>query len=188
MGRSVLEAKALFADDNPVMSLAPRTGKTTRGWAWTYIQDERPWNGEAPPTAQYRFSADRKAAHPKAQLKGFAGWMLSHGYAGTAALARAGPVREVACLAHVRRKFFDFHSAQGPAIAAKALERFAALYAIEKDARATPRSPAGKAPPFARPAESARRPGRKSCETAARNSGRATPSLRSGPPPSPVSS
>ena len=94
--------------------------------------------GEAPPAAWYRFSADRKAAHPKAHLEGFAGWMHSDGYAGFGALARAGPVREVACLAHVRRKFFDVHAAQGSAIAAEALKRIATLYAIEKDIRRQP--------------------------------------------------
>ena len=66
--------------------------------------------------------------HPKAHLAGYAGWMHSDDYAGFGVLARAGPVREVACLAHVRRKFFDVHAAQGSAIAAEALERIAALY------------------------------------------------------------
>ena len=42
------------------------------------------------------------------------------------------------CLAHVRRKFFDVHAARGSAIAAEALERIAALYAIEKEARGQP--------------------------------------------------
>lgn len=74
-----------------------------------------------------RFSSDRKAAHPQEHLAGFSGWMHSDGYAGFGALARAGPVREVACLAHVRRKFFDVHAAHGSAIAAEALERIAAL-------------------------------------------------------------
>ena len=64
--------------------------------------------------------------------------MHTDGYAGFGRLARAGPVREVACLAHVRRKFFDVHAAQGSAIAAEALERLAALYAIEKEARGQP--------------------------------------------------
>ena len=134
----MLSGQALFADDTPVKLLAPGTGKTATGRAWTYVRDERPWAGEAPPAAWYRFSADRKAAHPKAHLEGFAGWMHSDGYAGFGALARAGPVREVACLAHVRRKFFDVHAAQGSAIAAEALERIAALYAIEKEARGQP--------------------------------------------------
>ncbi len=135
VGRHVLAGQALFADDTPVKLLAPGTGKTATGRAWTYVRDERPWNGEAPPAAWYRFSADRKAVHPKTHLAGFTGWMHSDGYAGFGALARAGPVREVACLAHVRRKFFDVHAAQGSAIAAEALERIAALYAIEKEVR-----------------------------------------------------
>lgn len=85
IGRHVLAGQALFADDTPVKLLAPGTGRTATGRAWTYVRDERPWQGEAPPAAWYRFSADRKAAHPKA---------------------------------HVRRKFFDVHAAQGSAIAA----------------------------------------------------------------------
>ena len=109
-----------------------------QGRVWTYVRDERPWRGGAPPAAWYRFSADRKAEHPKAHLAGFGGWIHTDGYAGFGKLARAGPVREVACLAHVRRKFFDVHAAQGSAIAAEALERLAALYAIEKEARGQP--------------------------------------------------
>ena len=81
------------------------------------MRDERPWKGEPPPAASYRFSGDRKAEHPKSHLAGFGGWMHSDGYAGFGKLARAGPIREVACLAHVRRKFFDVHAAQGSAIA-----------------------------------------------------------------------
>lgn len=46
-------------------------------------------------------------------------------------LYRSGRVREVACMAHVRRKFFDVYASQGSAIAAEALQRIAALYAIE---------------------------------------------------------
>ena len=134
----MLAGHALFADDTPVKVLAPGTGKTSTGRAWIYVRDERPWKGEAPPAAWYRFSADRKAEHPKAHLTGFGGWMHSDGYAGFGKLARAGPVREVACLAHVRRKFFDVHAAQGSAIAAEALERIAALYAVEKEARGQP--------------------------------------------------
>ena len=94
----MLAGQALFADDTPVKLLAPGTGRTATGRVWTHVRDERPWNGAAPPAAWYRFSADRKAVHPKGHLEGFAGWMHTDGYAGFGALARAGPVREVACL------------------------------------------------------------------------------------------
>ena len=51
IGRHVLAGQALFADDTPVKLLAPGTGKTATGRAWTYVRDERPWAGEAPPAA-----------------------------------------------------------------------------------------------------------------------------------------
>ena len=41
-------------------------------------------------------------------------------------------VTEVACWAHVRRKFFDVHKANGSAIAREALERIGALFDIER--------------------------------------------------------
>ena len=135
VGRHVLAGQAIFADDTPVKMLAPGTGKTATGRAWTYVRDERPWAGEGAPAAWYRFSTDRKAHHPKAHLAGFAGWMHADGYAGFERLIRAGPIREVACLAHIRRKFFDVHQAQGSAVAAEALKRIAALYAIEEQIR-----------------------------------------------------
>jgi len=90
IGRHVLAGQALFADDTPVKLLAPGTGRTATGRVWTYVRDERPSNGEAPPAAWYRFSADRKAAHPKGHLEGFAGWMHTDGYAGFGAWRAPG--------------------------------------------------------------------------------------------------
>ena len=98
----------------------------------------RPWAGEGAPAAWYRFSVDRKAHHPKEDLAGFAGWMHADGYAGFERLIRAGPIREVACMAHIRRKFFDVHQAQGSAVAAEALTRIAALHALEEQIRGQP--------------------------------------------------
>jgi transposase len=60
------------------------------------------------------------------------------GYAGFNELYRSGEIREVACMAHVRRKFVDIHRAQGSAIADEAIQRIAQLYAIEKEARGSP--------------------------------------------------
>ena len=44
----------------------------------------------------------------------------------------------MACLAHVRRKFFDVHQARGSAVAAEALTRIASLYALEEPIRGHP--------------------------------------------------
>lgn len=64
--------------------------------------------------------------------------MHADGYAGFEDLYRTGGIREVACMAHVRRKFVDIHRAQGSAIADEAITRIAQLYAIEKEARGSP--------------------------------------------------
>jgi hypothetical protein len=138
IGRHVLSAEAIFADDTPVQMLAPGTGKTQTARLWTYARDERPWGGNAPPAAWYRFSGDRKGQHPKDHLARFRGWMHADGYAGFEDLYRSGAIREVACMAHVRRKFVDIHRSQGSPIAEEAIGRIAQLYAVEKEARGSP--------------------------------------------------
>ena len=64
--------------------------------------------------------------------------MHADGYAGFNELFRSGGVREVACLAHIRRKFVDVFQAEGSLIAEEALKRIAGLYAVEKEGRGQP--------------------------------------------------
>jgi len=135
IGRHVLAGRAIFADDTPVAMLAPGTGKTQTARLWAYGRDERPWGSTIPPASWYQFSSDRKGQHPKDHLSKYTGWMHADGYAGFEDLYRTGDIREVACLAHVRRKFVDVHKAQGSAIADEAIRRIATLYAVEKAAR-----------------------------------------------------
>ena len=47
-------------------------------------------------------------------------------------------MQEAACLAHVRRKFYDLKEAHQSPIATEAVERIAALYGIEKEIRGRP--------------------------------------------------
>lgn len=138
IGRHVQDGSALFADDTPVKMQAPGIGKTATARFWTYVRDERPWAGDAPPAAWYRFSIDRKGERPIGHLANYTGWMHADGYAGFGDLYRSGRVDEVACMAHIRRKFVDVHKAQGSAIAEEAIQRIAELYAIEKQARGSP--------------------------------------------------
>jgi transposase len=138
VGRHVLAAGAIFADDTPIRMLAPGTGKTQTARLWTYARDERPWDGPAAPAAWYRFSGDRKGEHPKDHLARFRGFMHADGYAGFDELYRSGAIREVACMAHVRRKFVDVRRAQASPIAEEAIQRIAHLYAVEKQARGSP--------------------------------------------------
>ncbi|TXH37896.1 MAG: hypothetical protein E6Q98_06140 [Rhodospirillaceae bacterium] len=53
-------------------------------------------------------------------------------------LYRGGQIKEVACLAHVRRKFFEIHVAPGSAISKEALMRIAELYQVEQAIRRKP--------------------------------------------------
>lgn len=138
IARHVMAGQALFADDTPVKLLAPGFGKTRTVRLWAYVRDERPWAGEAHPAAWYRFSPDRKGARPREHLANYTGFMHADGYAGFNELYRTGKVTEVACMAHIRRKFVDVHKSQGSAIAEEAIKRIAELYGIEKESRGRP--------------------------------------------------
>jgi hypothetical protein len=135
IGRHVLDGAAIFADDTPIKLQAPGEGHTRTARIWTYVRDERPWNGPDPPAACYRFTVDRKGEHPARHLAGYRGWIHADGYAGFNELYRSGDVREVACLAHIRRKFVDVFQAEGSLIAEEAIKRIAGLYAVEKEGR-----------------------------------------------------
>jgi transposase len=83
----------------------------------------------------YVYAPDRKAMQPIAHLAGFKGILQVDGYAGYRPLAEKGDVQLAFCWSHVRRRFYEL-AVGGPApIASEALERIAALYAIEKDIR-----------------------------------------------------
>jgi transposase len=128
----LLASETLHADDTPVPVLMPGGGRTKTGRLWTYVRDERPFAGARPPAAMFHYSPDRKGERPLDHLKSFTGVLHADGYAGFNGLYEAGRIVEAACWAHVRRKFFDVHAANGSPIAKEALDRIAALYAVEK--------------------------------------------------------
>ncbi|UWQ57769.1 IS66 family transposase [Leisingera caerulea] len=136
IGRHVRGGQAIFADDTPIKMQAK--GKCATARVWTYVRDERPWGGTDPPAAWYQFTANRKGEHPSAHLANYRGWMHADGYSGFNDLYRSGAVSEVACMAHIRRKFVDVFQSQGLAVAEEAIRRIAELYAVEKDARGLP--------------------------------------------------
>jgi len=140
--RHILAANKLHADDTPVPVLAPGNGKTKTGRLWTYVRDDRPAGDATPAAVWFAYSPDRKGEHPQAHLKTFTGTLQADGYAGFDAVYETGRIQEAACWAHVRRKFYDLHVAHKSPVAAEAIERIAALYAIEKR---DPRQPGGRA-------------------------------------------
>ena len=133
--RHVMSATKLHADDTPVPVLAPGNGKTKTGRLWTYVRDDRPWGDRTPPAVWFAYTADRKGEHPKTHLREFAGTLQADAYAGYGGVYEGGQVNEAACMAHIRRPFYDLYAAHKSAVAKEALERIAVLYAIEEEIR-----------------------------------------------------
>ena len=131
----VLAGDKVHADDTPVPVLAPGEGKTKTGRLWTYVRDDRPAGDKAPPAVWFAYSPNRRGEHPQAHLKSFKGVLQADAYGGFDALYAGGTILEAACWAHVRRKFFDVHKAQGSPLAAEAIKRIGALYGIEEAIR-----------------------------------------------------
>jgi hypothetical protein len=138
LGRYALGAHKLHADDTPVPVLEPGRGVTKTGRLWTYVRDDRPAGSDDAPAVWFQYSPDRKGERPLAHLQGFTGILQADGYAGFERIYVRGDVVEAACWAHVRRKFYDIHVANDSPIAAEALVRIGALYAIEADIRGRP--------------------------------------------------
>ena len=135
LGRYVLHAEKVHGDDTPIPVLDPGRGRTKVGRIWVYVRDDRPAGSRAPPAVWYRYSPDRKGEHPGAHLKTFSGILQADGYAGFGALYEDGRIVEAACMAHLRRKFYDIYQHDRSPIAIEALRRIGLLYAIEREIR-----------------------------------------------------
>jgi transposase len=107
--RHVLAAERLHGDDTTVPILAK--GKTIKGHIWTYVRDDRPFGGRAPPAALYYASRDRRHEHPARHLQGFTGILQADAYSGYNEVydpSRAqGPITAALWWAHARRQFFE---------------------------------------------------------------------------------
>lgn len=136
--RYVMQAGKVHGDDTPVPVLAPGLGKTRTGRLWAYVRDDRPAVSTEPPAVWFGYSPDRRGEHPARHLAEFRGTLQADGYAGFNQLYASGAIREAACWAHVRRKFFDLHAAHRSPVAEEALRLIGELYGIEADIRGRP--------------------------------------------------
>ena len=104
----VLSAERIHGDDTTVPVLAK--GKTDTARLWTYVRDDRPFGGNDPPAALFYYSRDRGGEHPERHLAGYSGILQADAYGGYGRLYEEGRspglIREAACWAHARRKFF----------------------------------------------------------------------------------
>lgn len=140
LGRHVLHAAKVHADDTPVKLLAPGQGKTRTGRLWVYVHDDRPSGDSAPPAVWFRDSADRKGEHPNRHLRDFRGILQADAYGGWNALYGGGHVVEAACWAYARRPWWDLYEQHrdDSGLAAQALQHIQGLYAVDADIRGHP--------------------------------------------------
>jgi transposase len=141
----VLAAERLHGDDTTVPILAK--GQTIKGHIWTYVRDDRPFAGRAPPAALYYASRDRRHEHPVRHLRDFAGILQADAYDGYNELYAPsrlpGPVTSALCWAHARRQFFELadiaanarrgrNAAAISPVALEAVRRIDVLFDIER--------------------------------------------------------
>ena len=104
----MLAAERLHGDDTTVPVLAK--GKTVTGRCWTYVRDDRPFGGQAPPAAVFFYSRDRSGEHPQQHLASWSGILQADAYSGYGKLyneERGAPILEASCWAHARSKIFE---------------------------------------------------------------------------------
>ena len=140
----VFAAERIHGDDTTVPVLAKMKCRTGR--LWTYVRDDQPFGGAAPPAAVLFYSPDRGGVHPERHLAGYSGILQADAYAGFNTLYRPerkpGPITEAACWAHARRKFFeladitararDKTSAAISPIAFAAVQKIDAIFMVER--------------------------------------------------------
>jgi len=118
----------LHADETPVRQLDPGKGKTRCAYLWAYRTNDF---DVGPPIVVFDYQTGRSGDHAQAYLQDWRGHLMVDDFSGYKALFKIG-ITELACLAHIRRKFFDLHAANGSPIAAEALRWIALLYALEQ--------------------------------------------------------
>ncbi|MCC6778364.1 MAG: IS66 family transposase, partial [Hyphomicrobiales bacterium] len=140
----VFAAERVHGDDTTVPVLAKL--KTRTGRIWTYVRDDRPFGGEAPPAAVFFYSPDRSSIHPERHLASYSGILQADAYAGFKALyaldRKPGPITEAGCWSHARRKLFELAdiaskarkqpSAKISPIAFEAVRKFDAIFMLER--------------------------------------------------------
>jgi transposase len=140
----VFEAQAIFMDDTTVKLLQKGNGKgknkTKTARLWVYARKEDTWASGAPPAVWYQFSTSRGAEHPSKHLETYKGFAHADAYAGYNDAYRTGRVKEMACMAHVRREFFDLYKSAKLPVAGEAVLRIKKLYDVETQARFLPAS------------------------------------------------
>jgi len=134
----ILASSKIAVDETTAPVLDPGRGRTKKGYFWAIARDDRAWGGTDPPAIAYSYTPGRGAAHALKLLDRYRGIVQCDGYAAYKTIADRAPGEAITlafCWAHLRRRFFDIAKGGDAPIASEALERIAALYAVEKTIR-----------------------------------------------------
>lgn len=126
--QEVLTSPVVHTDDTPVTLAQPQSspGGSRQARVWVYLnRDGRHW---------YEFTESRQRDGPARVFKDFTGYLQADAYGGYDRLFFPGGATEVACWAHVRRKFVDAEPTD-PVLAKEAVDRIRALFQIEEAAQ-----------------------------------------------------
>jgi transposase len=135
MVAAVLQSLWLHTDDTPVKNLGHAPGTTDQARFWIY------WGDRTHPYNVFDFTLNRKRDGPQTFLADFHGYLHADAFSGYDALylpdPRDGtmPIREVACNAHARRKFYVARGSN-ELLAHQALAYYGQLYDLERAATA----------------------------------------------------
>jgi transposase len=124
--RRVLQSKVIHTDDTTVKLLDPEKENSITARFWAYLGDTQN------PYVVYDFTDSRRRDGPQNFLTGFAGYLQADAYGGYDGIYLGGQVKEVACWAHARRKWFEAEATDS-ARAHHALALIQRLYLIERD-------------------------------------------------------
>ncbi len=127
MKPDAFKAPKLHTDDTTVPVQAQ--GKTKLGRLWIYLSQTRAY----PVIALYDYSPSRAGRYPQAYLANYQGYIQADAFAGYDELYQHPARIEVACWAHVRRKFEEIvKQSTVPGRAQMAMDMIGELYKIER--------------------------------------------------------
>jgi len=131
MKQDLVCSPQIFSDDTilPLQNDQKDRHRVIQARLWVYATQSK----TGPPIVLYDFTRTRSKQGPHSFLSGYRGYLQADAYSGYDGLYKNG-VKEVACLAHLRRYFFEAsEQEQTPGPAHEALMMIQKLYRIERD-------------------------------------------------------
>ncbi|MCE9532626.1 MAG: IS66 family transposase, partial [Planctomycetes bacterium] len=126
MKKRVLRSLVIHNDDTTVPVLDPGNGKTKTGRLWVSLGDA------ANPYTIFNYTPDRCRDGPEGFFKGYKGHLQVDAYSGYEGLFGTDDIKEVACWAHARRKFFEAKTTDERR-SHEMIGMIRSLYAVEDD-------------------------------------------------------